>query len=67
MPACPQCKRSDSVWLTTPDYGFGHGTEFACAECQRFVFIVRGPEADKASADALAGSAARAAVYRKPK
>ncbi len=67
MIVCPNCGRSEGVYLTTPDYGYGHGTEFACGPCQRFVFIVRGPEAEKATGEALARSAAHAATYRKAK
>lgn len=72
-PSCPYCNSNRSVHLTSPDYGYGYGAEFACYGCdvygRRFSSNRLTGEnqrvALEASASSRATSAANAAAYRK--
>lgn len=67
-PACPNCNSNAQVHLTTPDYGYGYGAEFACynSACGgRYTFASHTAEAREISDDARAQSAANAAAYRR--
>lgn len=69
MIACPRCNSSEKVYLTTPDHGFGFGTEFACSneDCSRegrFLFVSHDAEALETSDASRAQSAENAEAYR---
>jgi len=64
---CPRC--NGKATLTTPDYGYGYGAEFACynSACSRegrFTFASSEPDALAESDASRGASAANAAAYR---
>lgn len=50
---CPKCKSAKDVHITTPDFGYGYGVEFACYACDRFVFVDRSEAAQEESRASL--------------